>query len=824
MVKKVVTVEGMSCASCATTIEKAVGNLKGVKVSQVSFATDKMTVDYDSNEVTMDEIADTVKKAGYKLADEEQTKQFQIEGMSCASCATTIEKATANLKGVKISNVNFPKETLTITYDANAVNPQEIEETVKKSGYKATLMDQSAQVDVAEEHKERAENKAEQIKNTWNKFVYSLIFMVPLLYIAMGPMIGLPVPEIISAHSHPLVMAWVEFFLALPVLIINRDFYNRGFKALAVGHPNMDSLVALGTGVAFLYSAWNTGLLMMGDMSQAHNLYYEASAMILVLITLGNYFEALSTGKTGDAISKLLNLVPKMAFVKQGDQFVEVPVKDLKVGDIVQVKPGAKVPIDGQVIDGGTNIDESMITGESLPVEKTVGDNVVGGSVNQNGSILIKVTKVGDDTMLAQMVRLVEEAQDSKAPIAKIADRVAGIFVPTVMAIAVVSFLAWKIFGHESWGFSMTILISVLVIACPCALGLATPTAIMVGTGKGAENGILIKNGDALEKAKQIQTIIFDKTGTLTTGKPVVTDVIVANDNYTKDQMMLLIKAMENQSEHPLAKAIMDYQVETDKPLDPITNFQALSGFGIQADIENHTYFFGNQALMEQQGLKVDAALEEQSHTLANEGKTPMFFADLQHIIGVVAVADTIKETSKQAVEQLQKMGIDVVMVTGDNKRTASAIAKQLGITHVLSEVVPEGKSSKVKELQEQTQGYVAMVGDGINDAPALAQADVGIAIGSGTDIAIESADIVLMNSDIEDVVTAIRLSRATMKNIKENLFWAFAYNVLGIPVAMGILYLFGGPLLNPMIAGAAMSLSSVCVVLNALRLRHFKA
>lgn len=824
MVKKNVTVEGMTCASCATTVEKAVASLKGVNKSQVNLATDELTVDYDESKVNLQEISDKVTKAGYHLVQKESTMDFDVEGMSCASCATTIEKATATLDGVKKSNVNFAKETLAITYDPSITKPNDVVEAVEKAGYQAKLINEQKEETVADETKKRNERKNEQIKKVWNKFLSSLCFIIPLIYIDMGQMIGLPVPSILDANVHPIILACIEFLLAFPVLIIGRDFYSRGFKALAVGHPNMDSLVALGTAVAFIYSVWNTVLIMLGNVQYVHNLYYESAAMILVLITLGNYFEARSTGKTGDAISKLLNLVPKKALVKRGNKFEECLVSDLKVGDLVQVKPGEKIPIDGIVVEGKTNVDESMITGESLPVTKKISDDVIGGSLNQNGAIVMKVTKVGNDTMLSQMVKLVESAQDSKAPIAKIADKVAGIFVPTVITLAVIAFLVWKIFGHVSWGFAMIILISVLVIACPCALGLATPTAIMVGTGKGAENGILIKNGEALEKTKQIRTIIFDKTGTLTTGKPVVTDVFVDAKYYNEQQMMLIVKALESQSEHPLAKAIMTYELENRVSLPNVTNFEALSGFGIKANVAGQEYFFGNKALMEKQNLELSQKLEERSKELADVGKTPMFLADSKEIIGLIAVADTIKETSKEAIEKLQKMGIDVVMVTGDNKRTAKAIADKLGITHVLSEVIPAQKAQKVKELQDATDGYVAMVGDGINDAPALAQADVGLAIGSGTDIAIESADVVLMNSDIADVVTAIKLSKATMKNIKENLFWAFAYNVLGIPVAMGVLYLFGGPLLNPMIAGAAMSLSSVCVVLNALRLRRFKA
>jgi Cu+-exporting ATPase len=637
-------------------------------------------------------------------------------------------------------------------------------------------------------------------------------------------MIGLPIPGFLDPMAYPVNFVTTQLILVLPVMVLGRAFYIAGFKALWKGHPNMDSLVALGTSAAFFYSIYGTVMVYLGTTHYAMHLYYETAAVILALVTLGKYLESVSKGKTSEAIKKLLDLAPKKARVLRGSgnqaEEVEVGIEEVAAGDILVVRPGEKIPVDGIVTQGRSAIDESMITGESLPIEKQVGDRVIGASINKNGSFQYEATNVGEDSTLAQIIQLVENAQGSKAPIARMADKVSGVFVPIVMVLAVFAGLAWFFLGQETWIFSLTITISVLVIACPCALGLATPTAIMVGAGKGAENGVLIKSGDALETARNVTTIVFDKTGTITEGKPVVTDLLPAG-NHTPTELLQLAASVEKGSEHPLGEAIVIEARKQALALQEVDGFEAIPGHGIQGTIAGSPVLLGNQKWLEKQNVVIDGLIE-QAQQLAHEGKTPMYVAKDGEAIGIIAVADTIKESSRKAIERLHQMGLYVAMITGDNARTAQAIAKQVGIDEVISDVLPEDKAAKVAGLQAKGQ-KVAMVGDGINDAPALAQADVGIAIGSGTDVAIESADIVLMRSDLMDVPSAIELSRATIKNIKENLFWAFAYNVLGIPVAMGVLHLFGGPLLNPMIAGAAMSFSSVSVLLNALRLKRFQ-
>lgn len=665
------------------------------------------------------------------------------------------------------------------------------------------------------------EKKQKHIAEMWQRFWISAVFTVPLLYIAMGHMVGLPLPDFLNPMTHATTFAMVQLILTLPVLYVGREFFTVGFKALFKGHPNMFSLVALGTSAAFVYSLYGTVMIFLGDTSFTMALYYESAGVILTLITLGKYFEAVSKGKTSDAIKKLMGLAPKTAHILRDGAEIEVPVDAVQLDDIVIVRPGDKIPVDGVIVSGSSSVDEAMLTGESLPVEKKVGDAVIGASINKNGSFQFKATKVGKETALAQIIQLVEDAQGSKAPIAQLADKISGVFVPIVIGLAVLSGLAWFFLGQESWIFALTITISVLVIACPCALGLATPTAIMVGTGKGAENGVLIKSGDALETTHKIQTIVFDKTGTITEGKPVVTDILVADSALSEAELLTLAASAEQGSEHPLGEAIVGAAKERQLPLAEGSDFSAIPGHGIRVTVNERVLLLGNIKLMKEEAIELSTFVQ-QADRLAEEGKTPMFVAKDGSFAGIIAVADTVKDSSQTAIARLHKMGIEAVMITGDNKRTAEAIAKQVGIDRVLSEVLPEDKALEVKKLQAEGK-KVAMVGDGINDAPALAQADVGIAIGSGTDVAMESADIVLMRSDLMDVPTAVELSKATIKNIKENLFWAFAYNTLGIPVAMGVLHLFGGPLLSPMIAAAAMSFSSVSVLLNALRLKGFK-
>lgn len=743
-------------------------------------------------------------------------KEYIIEGMSCASCAMTIENAVSKIPGVHKASVNLATEIMTV--EANdSVTPEDIAKVVDGVGYSARPRGKS----VEEELEEKNEKKEAHLREMKRNLTISAIFTVPLLFIAMADMVGIPMPAFLSPMQSPVSYALIQLALVLPILWVGRRFFVDGFKALSKGHPNMDSLVALGTSAAFLYSLYGTYHVLEGHAHFAMNLYYESAGVILTLITLGKYFEDVSKGKTSMAIQTLVGLAPKMATVLRDGQEVEIPVEEVQVGDRIRVKPGEKVPVDGVVTEGNSTVDESMLTGESIPVSKAVGDEVIGASLNKTGSFILKATKIGKDTALSQIIQLVEQAQGSKAPIAKLADKVSGVFVPIVIVLALVSGLAWYFLGQESWVFALTITISVLVIACPCALGLATPTAIMVGTGKGAENGILLKSGEALEEANHVNMVVFDKTGTITNGTPVVTDVVTA-DSTDADALIRLAASLEVASEHPLGEAIVAKAKEQGAAFDEVTNFEAIPGFGIKGHVGETLVFLGNEKWMRENGL-VDEAMNEKANRFAEQGKTPLYIGYNDAVQGLIVVADTVKESSARAIQTLHEMGIQVAMMTGDHERTAQAIAAEVGIDRVFSEVLPQDKANYVSKLQEE--GYiVAMVGDGINDAPALAQAQVGIAIGTGTDVAIESADAVLMKSDLMDVPAMLKLSRATIRNIKENLFWAFAYNVIGIPFAMGVLHLFGGPLLNPMIAGAAMSFSSVSVVLNALRLKRWKA
>ena len=743
-------------------------------------------------------------------------KEYIIEGMSCASCAMTIENAVSKIPGVDKASVNLATEIMTV--EANdSVTPEDIAKVVDGVGYGARPRGKS----VEEELEEKNEKKEAHLREMKRNLTISAIFTVPLLFIAMADMVGIPMPAFLSPMQSPVSYALIQLALSLPIVWIGRRFFVDGFKALSKGHPNMDSLVALGTSAAFLYSLYGTYHVLEGHAHFAMNLYYESAGVILTLITLGKYFEDVSKGKTSMAIQTLVGLAPKMATVLRDGQEVEVPVEEVQVGDLIRVKPGEKVPVDGVVTEGNSTVDESMLTGESIPVSKSVGDEVIGASLNKTGSFILKATKIGKDTALSQIIQLVEQAQGSKAPIAKLADKVSGVFVPIVIVLALVSGLAWYFLGQESWVFALTITISVLVIACPCALGLATPTAIMVGTGKGAENGILLKSGEALEEANHVNMVVFDKTGTITNGTPVVTDVVTA-DSTDADALIRLAASLEVASEHPLGEAIVAKAKEQGAAFDEVTNFEAIPGFGIKGHVGETLVFLGNEKWMRENGL-ANEAMNEKANRFAEQGKTPLYIGYNDAVQGLIVVADTVKESSARAIQTLHEMGIQVAMMTGDHERTAQAIAAEVGIDRVFSEVLPQDKANYVSKLQEE--GYiVAMVGDGINDAPALAQAQVGIAIGTGTDVAIESADAVLMKSDLMDVPAMLKLSRATIRNIKENLFWAFAYNVIGIPFAMGVLHLFGGPLLNPMIAGAAMSFSSVSVVLNALRLKRWKA
>lgn len=800
---------GMTCSACANRVERGIKKMEGMKDASVNFTTETLTVSFDENKVTSNEIEKKVEALGYSVIKNIKTHTYRVEGMTCAVCAGRVEKVTKKIEGVQDSVVNLTTEKMSITVDDDIVTYGDIKRAVEKAGYKL----------VREEEKENTEKKLSDKDKLLRRLIFSCIFTIPLLIVTMGHMVGMPLPKIIDPMVNPMNFAVFQIILTVPVMAIGYKFYLIGFKNLIKLSPNMDSLIAVGTSAAFLYSVFGMYKIATGDTSYAMHLYFEAAVTILTLITLGKYLEAISKGKTSEAIKKLMGLAPKTAtIIREGNEIV-IPIDEVVVGDIILVKPGEKLPVDGEVIEGSTAIDESMLTGESIPVEKIVGSNVIGASINKTGFIKYKATKVGRDTALSQIIKLVEDAQGSKAPIAKMADVISAYFVPIVIGLAIFSAIAWLIAG-ETPVFALTIFISVLVIACPCALGLATPTAIMVGTGKGAENGVLIKGGEALEITHKINTIVFDKTGTITEGKPVVTDIV--SRGKENNILLALAASAEKGSEHPLGEAIVRAAIEKNIELKSLENFNAIPGHGIEVVIENESILLGNLKLMKERSIDI-GELRVEADRLANEGKTPMFIAINNSLEGIIAVADTVKPSSINAIKELHNMGIKVAMITGDNKKTAEAIAKQVGIDIVLSEVLPEDKANEVKKLQGKDD-KVAMVGDGINDAPALAQADIGIAIGSGTDVAIESADIVLMRSDLMDVIVAIKLSKATIRNIKQNLFWAFGYNVLGIPVAMGVLHIFGGPLLNPMIAAAAMSLSSVSVLANALRLKKFKA
>ena len=740
-------------------------------------------------------------------------EEFALEGLQCAGCVSTVEKVVRDLPGVKEANVNLATEKMMVQFNPKEADVQKIMETVSLAGYQAILINDEE--DVLEKTAIKKEKQLQSLKvRAW----VSGVFAIVLLYIAMGEMIGLPLPQILQPMEHPIVFSVTQLILVTPILWVGRSYFVNGFKALIRKHPNMDSLVALGTSAAILYSVWSTIRILSGEYHYVMHLYVESAAVILAFITVGKYFETLTKGRTSQAIQSLVALSPKVATVIRDGKEVEVPVEELQVGEVVFVRPGEKIPVDGVILSGESFVDESMITGESVPVFKKEGSKVVGATLNTTGSFQVEVSQVGKDTTLSQIIRLVEEAQGSKAPIAAIADRVAGIFVPIVMGLSLLAGLYWGLIGGESFEFVVTVMISVLVIACPCALGLATPTAIMVGTGFGAKRGILIKSSAALEEAGHVGVVLLDKTGTITNGKPKVVDIQVFND-YSTEEVLKIAASIEKHSEHPLGKAIVEEAEKQEFDVLPIEQFQSISGMGIQGIVDGKEVLLGNHLLLQNQGIAVDE-FNAVIDGVASKGQTAMFVAIQKQVAGIIVVADTIKATSKEAIQQMKALGLQVRMVTGDHEKTAKAIANEVGIETVYSQVLPNEKASVVQQLLDE--GYqVAMVGDGINDAPALAKATVGIAIGSGVDVAIETADMVMMQDDLRLVAKTIQLSKMTMMTIKENLFWAFIYNVIGIPVAMGVLHFFGGPLLSPMIAGAAMSFSSVSVVLNALRLNH---
>lgn len=733
-------------------------------------------------------------------------KTYKISGMTCSACAARIERAMKKLDGMEEANVNFASEKLYVTYKENNLSENDILTAIQKAGYNVASSDD----------KKPRKSMHEQL---FKRFIISVCFSVPLLIVSMGHMAGLPLPSIIDPMDNPLNFALLQLILTIPVIIAGIKFFTAGIRNLVHLSPNMDSLIAVGTLSAVGYGLYAIYMIIEGHEHYAMHLYFESAAVILTLITLGKYLEAVSKGKSSQAIRELMELSPKIAMVRRGDTEMQVKSELVRIGDTVIVKPGERFPVDGTVIKGSTSVDESMLTGESIPVEKNTGDKVIGASINKNGYIEYTAEKVGSETALSQIIRLVEEAQGRKAPIARLADVISAYFVPVVIVLAIISAIGWKLAG-ESASFCMTIFVSVLVIACPCALGLATPTAIMVATGRGAKMGILIKGGEVLETAHKINTAVFDKTGTVTEGVPSVTDIKVTQ-GFDENNILALCASAEKQSEHPLGESIVKEAENRNIKLSEVESFEYISGMGIKAEISGSIVLIGNKRLMSENNVDT-SGIEKTAIEFAEAGKTPVMCAYSGKAAGIIAVADKIKPDSRNAIASLEKSGIECVMLTGDSEKTAIAIAGQASIKKIIAEVMPEDKANQIKKLQDEGK-TAAMIGDGINDAPALAQADVGIAIGTGTDVAIESADIVLMNGSLEGVDTAVRLSRAAIRNIKQNLFWAFGYNVLGIPIAMGVLHIFGGPLLNPMIAAAAMSLSSVSVLANALRLKKFR-
>ena len=739
------------------------------------------------------------------------TEQFAVTGMTCAACSAHVEKAVSRLSGVQSAPVNLMLGSMTVTYDEKAVTESDIIAAVKAAGYGASPASQTDQGQL------RRDQDAALCRRK-KHLIWSVVFLVPLFYLSMGHMMGLPLPQVL--HTHPLLLACLQLALVIPILILNRNYFTVGFSRLVKLSPNMDSLVAVGAAAGLVYSLIEMGLLAAGQVSGMPDLYFESAGMILTLVTVGKYLEERSRGKTTGAISALLALAPESAVVRRQGQELTIPTEEIVAGDTVIVRQGGRIPVDGVITDGHAAVDESAITGESLPVEKVPGDAVTSATVTSSGYLELRATRVGGDTTLSQIIRLMEEAASSKAPISRLADRISGIFVPAVMAISLTAALLWAFVGGMDVRFCLSIAIAVLVISCPCALGLATPVAIMVGTGQAAQQGILIKSAESLELLHKVQTVVLDKTGTVTMGQPRVTDILCA-PGVTEEELLCVAASAEKPSEHPLAHAIVEESQARHIPLCPVSGFRSVPGGGIQATLSGEAVLAGNAGYLAQNGVSL-AAMEADAHRLAEDGKTPLFFAESGHLLGCIAVADVVKPDSAKAIAALRRMGRRVVLLTGDNQRTANAIARQIGVDQVIAQVLPQDKAKCVAQLQQQGQ-RVAMVGDGVNDAPALAQADVGLAIGAGTDIAIESADVVLMKSSLLDIPAAMDLSRAVLRNIKQNLFWAFFYNSIGIPVAAGVLYPALHLTLNPMLAAAAMSLSSVCVVSNALRLRGWK-
>lgn len=839
--RKQVAIKGMHCASCSTRIERVLSSMDGIRKAAVNLAAETMDVEWNPEVTDLDRIAARVSDLGFELIKptNEARLEVAIKGMTCASCAARIEKVVGALPGVVDVQVNLATEAGVIRYLEGEVSQRLIREAIDKLGFEAKVHFAGGGSLMARQQEEIF------LRLAWmrRELIPSFVFAALLLFLSMGEMIGISLPFFLHPRKAPLAFGLVQFFLLLPILWTGRRFYLVGVPSLFRGTPNMDSLIAMGTGAAFVYSTWNLIEIFFGvdPIAKAGDLYFESAGVLIALVSLGKYLESRSKAKTADAIGALMQLTPDRATLIKKDQRgleeqIEILVEEIEVGDMILLRPGTRIPVDGVVLKGRSSVDESMLTGESLPISKAPGDKIIAGTLNKNSVLWFQAERVGQDTVLARIIRLVQEAQGTKAPIANLADRISLYFVPTVITIASLSGLAWYFIGATDFSFALRIFIAVLVIACPCAMGLATPTSIMVGTGRGAQLGVLIKSGESLEMAERIQVIIFDKTGTLTYGRPALTDLIILSgqsrqenienrQQLSEDEVLTLLAGAERVSEHPLAEAIVRTAAERGLHSPEPESFEAISGRGIRARVNGHDLLFGSRNFLEESSVREieQAEISSAVASLSRKGKTVLFLALDTKLTALVAVADQIKPEAKETIARLRQLGLTkLIMLTGDSETTAKAIAEEAGITEIIAQVMPEHKADKVAELQKKGL-VVAMVGDGINDAPALAKADVGIAMGTGIDVAIESGDIVLMKGDLKGVLTALTLSRATMRNIKQNLFWAFAYNIIGIPVAAGLLYVFGGPTLNPMIAGGAMALSSVSVVTNALRLRYFK-
>ncbi|PID71850.1 MAG: copper-translocating P-type ATPase [Desulfobulbus propionicus] len=825
MQQRQLTVNGMHCAACSSRIERVIGSMEGVETAAVNLAAETMELVWDENVHSLEEITERVKGLGFELVGSEEDELAQltlaISGMSCAACSSRIERVLSRLEGVEAVSINLADESGQVRFKKGVVNQRKIREAISGLGFVARPV--SAQHNLFAQ--KRAET-AQRLKAMKRNVLFALVLALPLFVISMGEMLGIPLPGIISCHQYPANFALIQFLLVIGIMYLGRNFYLVGFPALFRGTPNMDSLIAVGTGAAFVYSTWSMVEIFLGIDVHARvmDLYFESAGVLIALVSVGKYMESRSKSHTSDAIAKLMQLTPDTATLLAGEQDdlkqQEIPVEEIEKDDLLLIRPGDRIPVDGQVTFGTSVVDESMLTGESLPVSKQEGDTVIGGTLNKNGMLHVAAQQVGNETMLARIVKMVQAAQGSKAPIANSADRISLYFVPVVMCLALITGLAWYFIGGVEFSAALRFFIAVMVIACPCAMGLATPTSIMVGTGRGAQLGVLVKSGEVLERAEKTDVVVFDKTGTLTHGKPVLTDCILVAEGFDEQHVLMIAASSEQNSEHPLAEALVEYAHQNQLQLQQPQSFTAIGGKGIATQVNGVAVLLGNRQLLEEHGVET-VAVAGKVDTLSSEGKTVLYLALDKKLVALFGVADTLKDETVAAVARMKKMGLRCIMLTGDQEITAQAIARQAGIDEVIAEVLPTRKAEVIEHLQHQDH-VVAMVGDGVNDAPALARADVGIAMGTGIDIAIESGDMVIMRGNLDGIITALALSRATMSNIRQNLFWAFGYNTIGIPVAAGVLTFFGGPALNPMIAGAAMALSSVSVVTNALRLRFF--